>query len=86
MKVKFSSQVARYIKERTWAPNQRIVEDAEDGSLTLEMETSGWLDVKRWVLSYGKDAEVLEPAKMREEIAEELKQCLGRYASGGSIP
>ena len=67
VKVRFSREVAPYITERTWAPNQTITEN-EDASVLLEMETLGWLDVKRWVLSYGRHAEVLEPIGMRQEI------------------
>ena len=36
------------------------------------MQTSGWWDVKRWVLSYGKDAKVLEPEELRIDIVAEL--------------
>ena len=79
VKIRFSKEVAPYIRERTWAPNQRITENEADGSLILEMETCGWLDVKKWVLSYGMQAEVLEPKEMREEIVEELKNSLGQY-------
>ena len=78
VKVRFSREVAPYIRERTWAPNQTITEN-EDGSIILEMETLGWLDVKRWVLSYGRHAEVLEPIGMRQEIVEELQNSLQQY-------
>ena len=79
VKIRFSKEVPPYIMERTWAPTQRITGNEADGSIVLEMETSGWLDVKRWVLSYGAHAEVLEPKEMREELFEELKTCFGRY-------
>ncbi len=45
------------------------------------METLGWLDVKKWVLSHGVQAELLEPKEMRAEIAEELKNCLLKYST-----
>ena len=79
VRIRFSREVAPYIRERIWAPNQRLTEDEADGSLILEMETSGWLDVKRWALSYGMHAEVLKPQEMRKEIADELTRSLGRY-------
>ena len=41
------------------------------------METSGWWDVKRWVLSYGSEAKVLEPEDLRKEIRAELKAVQG---------
>ncbi|MDT8318108.1 MAG: WYL domain-containing protein [bacterium] len=51
----------------------------DDGSIILEMKTSGWWDVKKWVLSYGAEAKVLEPEKFRDEIAAELEKSLGQY-------
>ena len=73
----FSPDQARYIKERKWSPKQEILEQ-EDGSIVLKMETSGWWDVKRWVLSYGSHAKVLEPEELRKEVAGELKAAHGQ--------
>ena len=77
-KIRFSADQARYIKERTWAPGQRI-SDQPDGSIILELRTSGWWDVKRWVLSFGAEAEVLEPAPLRSEVMEELSRARTKY-------
>ena len=78
IKIWFSADQARYIKERTWSKNQEIM-DQEDGSIILNMETSGWWDVKRWVLSYGRDAKVLEPEQLREVVATELEAACSHY-------
>jgi predicted DNA-binding transcriptional regulator YafY len=40
------------------------------------MTTSGYRDVKRWVMSFGKQAQILEPEKMKKEIEAELKEVL----------
>ena len=45
------------------------------------MKTSGWEEVKRWVMGFGREAEVIEPVEMREEIIAELDACLNRYRS-----
>lgn len=74
----FSERISKYIKERRWAENQKINKN-EDGSIILEMQTCGWLDVKKWVLSYGKEARVIEPEKMRREIIEETKYIAENY-------
>ena len=79
VKIWFSSEQARYIKERKWSKSQEIM-DQEDGSIILSMETSGWWDVKRWVLSYGKGAKVLEPEAFRMEIADELRAAGNLYS------
>ena len=78
VKIRFSAGQARYIKERKWSVTQKI-EDQPDGSLILSMTTSGWWDVKKWVLSYGAEAEVIEPESLRKEIIDELKTSLKKY-------
>lgn len=78
VKIRFSADQARYIRERKWAKEQSIIEQA-DGSIILEMNTSGRWEIKRWVLSFGGEAELLEPAELRKEIAEELRNSLARY-------
>lgn len=71
-KIWFSAEQARYIKERKWAKEQKITNQS-DGSIILEMKTSGWWDVKKWVLSFGAEAEVLAPKELRAEIADTFK-------------
>lgn len=48
------------------------------------MSTSGCWDVKRWVLSFGADAKVLEPEELRKEIANELSAAKNKYKKGNS--
>ena len=78
VKIWFSADQARYIKERKWSKTQKI-EDQDDGSIILSMNTSGWFDIKRWVLSYGTNAKVLEPEKLRKEIIDELEVAKDKY-------
>jgi proteasome accessory factor B len=67
-----------YIQERCWAKNQKI-EKQKDGSIILSMTTSGWFDVKKWLLSYGTEAELLEPADKRKELKEETSLLANLY-------
>ncbi|MGA2224719.1 MAG: WYL domain-containing protein [Syntrophobacteraceae bacterium] len=78
VKIWISADQARYVKERVWTKGQ-VITDQPDGSIILEMTTSGWWHVKKWVLSLGAEAKVLEPKKLGKAIADELKQALGRY-------
>jgi predicted DNA-binding transcriptional regulator YafY len=78
-KIWFSADQARYIKERVWSKTQKI-EDQADGSIVLTMRTGGMWDVKRWVLSNGAQARVLEPEELKQEIAEELRAAYNRYS------
>lgn len=77
VKIRFSSGQAKYIKERQWARGQTITKQP-DGSIILEMDTSGRWEVKRWVLSFGAEVELLEPEDLRAEIADEISSA-GTY-------
>lgn len=79
-KILFSSKQELYISERKWAKEQKI-EKQEDGKILLWLKTSGRDDIKSWVMSYGTDAELLEPKSLRKEIAEELEQLTNVYKS-----
>jgi predicted DNA-binding transcriptional regulator YafY len=78
VKIRFTKEVARYIKERKWAKEQNVIEDPA-GTIILELKTSGWFDVKKWILSFGASAELLEPQEYRLEIAEELSAAHRKY-------
>ncbi|MBT0652348.1 helix-turn-helix transcriptional regulator [Geomobilimonas luticola] len=78
VKIRFSADQARYIQERRWAKEQKIRKQ-KDGSIILEMTTSGWWDVKRWVMTFGSEAEVIEPVEMRDDIRADLEAALGLY-------
>ncbi len=78
VKVRFSAWQARYIKQRTWHPSQEI-EELDNGEIILSFQAGGFYDIKSWILSHGADAEVLEPADLREEIIKELEKKLAFY-------
>jgi len=78
VKIWFSADQARYIKERKWSKTQEI-KDQKDGSIILSMHTSGRWDIKKWVLSYGAEAQVLEPEDLRNDISDELAAAQGNY-------
>lgn len=78
VKIWFSPEQARYIKERQWAKNQKIKEQ-KDGSIILEMKTSGFWDVKKWALSFGAEAKVLKPKELRQAIIKEFTNAMKCY-------
>jgi predicted DNA-binding transcriptional regulator YafY len=82
VRIRFSAGQARYIRERRWA-DQQMIEEEGDGSVILTLQTSGWWDVKRWVLSFGAEAEILEPIELREELLIDLTIIAGKYQTQG---
>ena len=75
VRLQFTAQAARYVREKEWHPTQKVKEHA-DGSLTLTLRVNHLLEVKRWVLSFGTDCEVVVPKELRAEIAGEIRRML----------
>ena len=70
VKVVFSKSVARYVRDRLWHPSQKI-SDLPDGRLDVTMRVADTLEVRRWILGYGPEAEVIDPASLRESLRHE---------------
>lgn len=74
----FVSPTALRIAEKTWHPSQSIEPSAE-GGLILRFEVSDLREVKRWVLFWGTDCRVLEPAELIETVRTELQTLREHY-------
>ncbi len=78
VKVRFSPWVARWIKEDRWHDSQ-VMTDLPDGSLQVDLTVTGIVDVRRWILSFGGDAEVLEPEFLRRTVSDEVEKMQALY-------
>lgn len=67
--IEFAPRIAPLIREVQWHSTQQIHEHA-DGGLRFEAIVAGWLEVGWWVMSWGEEAEVIEPKELREWVAE----------------
>jgi predicted DNA-binding transcriptional regulator YafY len=79
VRVMFASTVARYIRERLWHPSQQL-RDLSDGRLEVTLKVADTLEVRRWILGYGVQAEALEPASLREALRAEATALAERLA------
>lgn len=50
-----------------------------DGSLEITFRVAGLDEIKRWILSYGPEATVLEPDKLRNMVRQGLNKNLSQY-------
>ena len=64
VKVCFLPPVARYVLEGRWHASQKLTRQ-RDGSVLAEFRLSTSEEIKRWLLSFGRNAEVLEPEELR---------------------
>lgn len=70
VRVRFARGTARVIREGRWHDTQRL-EEQSDGSVVLAVRVAGWEEIKRWVMSFGSQAEVIEPEELRKSVARE---------------
>jgi predicted DNA-binding transcriptional regulator YafY len=50
-----------------------------DGSVVLRLKVPVSGELQRWVLQFGSEAEVLQPAALRKAVGEQLKRALAVY-------
>jgi predicted DNA-binding transcriptional regulator YafY len=77
IRIHFNRHRAKWIAERTWHEGQEI-QPLPDGELILSLTVADTAEIKGWILGFGQDAEVLEPASLREEIRAEAQALLRR--------
>lgn len=82
--VKFYPPISRLIREGVWHITQQL-EETLDGGLVFRAEVEGAWEIKKWILSWGSAAEVLEPEALREEIRKDLNDLLRNYSMPYSI-
>lgn len=79
----FSADQAPYIQELTW-PENTTIKLQTDGALILTIQTAGAYELKRYVMSFGSQARLLEPEFLRNEIAEEYRKAIKEITSPAS--
>lgn len=78
VRIRFTGRSAEVVPKGEWHPSQKF-HPQTDGSVVLEMRTGGLLEIAQWVLSFGKQAEVLEPPELRERVVVVCRGILQRY-------
>ncbi|MEA4826369.1 MAG: YafY family protein [Clostridium sp.] len=78
VKVKFDKSVTSFIQESEWLPNQEI-ELLKDENIVFKAYVSDLGEIKKWILGFGCNAEVLEPLSLREEIKQDTSNLLDKY-------
>lgn len=74
----FCGKSVHNIKERKCCENQSIIQN-KDGSILFRGTTSSEIEFKKWILSFGCDAKVIEPTWLRKDIKSELELALKLY-------
>ena len=79
IRIHFTRDVARYVQESKWHGSQKLTSQP-DGSLIAEFSLPDTQEIKRWIMSFGANAAVLEPMELVETIQQDLQNMLRLYA------
>lgn len=71
--LRFTPEVADWISEQIWHSGQEIYPN-EDGSICVKFPVADFREIRREIMKYGGDVEVLSPPQLREEIRSEIEK------------
>lgn len=72
--LRVSAHAAEYVTRRALFPSQRIIEQHDDGSLTLSTAISDPHTLFRWLRYWLPDIGILSPTTLREEFEQDLQK------------
>ena len=65
--IRFSPDVADYIREKEWHQSQQLIE-LKGGRIELRLQLSSLVEIQRWILGWGGEAVALEPPDLVKSI------------------
>ena len=78
VRIRFDALAGQLVSERLWHATQKV-KMLPGGGAELRMELGSLEEVERWILSWGKRAEVLEPPELVARIRATLRILNDRY-------
>jgi proteasome accessory factor B len=81
--VRLSATVARFATEYPLVLDQLVEDDGPGGGCVVRARVAGVMEAMRWVLSWGKEAEALEPKELRAAVEAEVQGAARRYGGRG---
>jgi predicted DNA-binding transcriptional regulator YafY len=82
--LRFSPRAGHWVRDRRWHPSQQTDADSAGGT-TLRFHCDITNELVRWVLSFGGEVVVVEPASLCERVVREAERAVaqGRAANTG---
>lgn len=72
VKLVFDKEIAEQVLEQLWHPNQKTSVQ-KSGNVELEFTAKGDIEVKRWIMAWGRYCTVKSPQWVKQMIADEIK-------------
>ena len=76
--LRFSPKTAPWVAEQVWHPRQ-VARTDPDGSLFLSFPVADFREIKREILKFGSQVEVVAPAVLKEEVKAEIEKMWSLY-------
>ena len=76
--LRFSANVARWVADEEWHPQQQL-ERLSDGGVLLQLPFRHGAELRMDILRYGAEVEVLAPAELRAEVSASLSAAISLY-------
>lgn len=80
VRIRFDSEAADRVRERVWHESQQLKE-LSDGGVEVAMRLGALPEVERWVLGWGKLAEVIAPTELRDRVGSAARALVSRYGA-----
>ncbi len=74
--LRFAPEIAPWIEEQVWHPNQRVSREP-DGGLLLRFAVADFREIVRKILSYGAQVRVVAPPALRALVQQEIAVMAG---------
>lgn len=78
--IRFIGKSARIVNSGTYHHNE-VVEKISDNEIIYNVKIKGVEEIKRWILGFGAEAEVISPDSLRENILEIANSLQEKYNS-----
>lgn len=78
VKVRLDPHWATYALHHRWHGSQ-VTRQLEDGSVEIELFVRPCPELEQWLLRFGENARVIEPATLRDRIHQRLLRAAGQY-------
>jgi len=73
--VQFDPEISDSVLERQWHPKQEV-KILKDGRVEISFDAKGDIEIKRWVMAFGRYAKVKSPKWLKDQITAEARAML----------
>jgi predicted DNA-binding transcriptional regulator YafY len=81
--LRFDAAIAGLVTETTWHPSEQV-ERTADGAVVWRARVPGTIEIRRWILGWAAQVEVLGPPELRAEVAAIYRAAASRYPEAGA--